>query len=218
MLSVKYNYRSGIEKQKQGKKAWIALPFLGIAVGGYLLVNTFSPAIPLPFERSSEVIAKKLIQEKPELKENRLYIPQINVDVKVATGDTDATLEQGAWHRQPLNGDPVSGGNFVLSAHRFNLGLTPTQTRAKSPFYHIDKLAVGDQIFVDYEGTRYAYSVTKKFKVDRTAVEIEQRTDESKLTLYSCDLRGEKAGREVVEAKPIGTVAWDSGNPTLKSL
>lgn len=134
------------------------------------------------------------------------------------TGPTAATLELGAWHRNPENGNPKNGGNFVLSAHRFNLGMLPSQTRAKSPFYHIDLLKPGDQMYVDFEGIRYAYSVTKSYKVDRTAVEIEQRSSDSKMTLYSCDLRGEKAGREVVEAKPIGTIAWGNSGPKLKPL
>lgn len=214
---MKYDYRSGAKRQKRISKLLLVLPLFGLIGGGYLLVNTLSPAISTPFDEP-DVTAKKLTREVPSLNENRLYIPQINVDVAVVTGSTDAALELGAWHRKPENGDPEKGGNFVLSAHRFNLGMTPNQTRAKSPFYHIDKLKEGDQIYVDYEGTRYAYEVTKSYKVERTATEIEQRSDDAKLTIYSCDLRGEKAGREVVEAEPIGTIAWDSGSPKLKTL
>lgn len=215
---MKYNYQTGIEGNKKRSKAWVALPVLGLFAGGYLLLNSFAPAITMPFDGQTDVVAKRLTNQQPILDENRLYIPQINVDVEVVMGDSDAALELGAWHRKPENGNPVMGGNFVLSAHRFNLGMTPTQTRAKSPFYHIDKLKEGDQLYVDYEGTRYAYSVTKTYSVERTASEIEQRSEENKLTIYSCDLRGEKAGREVVEAKPIGTVAWTDGKPKLKSL
>lgn len=141
--------------------------------------------------------------ESVEAKENRLYIPTIGVDVAVVEGDSEAVLDKGAWHRQPQNGSPEKGGNFVLSAHRFQLGLTPQQTSAKSPFYHIEKLQTGDKIQVDYNGKRYNYEVVKKYKVDRFAVGIEGPSDEAKMTLYSCDIRGEQAGREVVEAKPI---------------
>ena len=215
---MKYNYRSGVEETKKYSKIWMILPIFGILVGIYVLLNALSPAISTPFDAPSDMVAKKLTQQQPQLDQNRLYIPQLNVDVAIVTGSTDAALELGAWHRMPENGDPKDGGNFVLSAHRFNLGMLPTQTRAKSPFYHIDKLKEGDELYVDYEGIRYAYSVTRSYKVSRTATEIEQRSDENKMTLYSCDLRGEKAGREVVEAKPIGTVAWDENGPKLKSL
>lgn len=214
---MKYDLRSGIQKQKRGSKLLVVLPLLGLIGGGYLLVNTLSPAISTPFDQPN-VTAQKLIRKEPVINENRLYIPQINVDVAIVAGQTDAALELGAWHRSPENGSPTSGGNFVLSAHRFNLGMTPSQTRAKSPFYHIDKLKVGDQLYVDFEGTRYAYEITKSYKVERTATEIEQRSQTPKLTIYSCDLRGEKAGREVVEAEPVGTIAWDGGTPKLKTL
>lgn len=212
-----YNHRRGVEIKKKGSKAWVLLPIFGLFGGAYILLSALSPGISTPLDPPQDATAKKLTHSKPALNENRLYIPQINVDIAVVTGETDAALEQGAWHRKPENGNPKNGGNFVLSAHRFNFGFTPTQTRAKSPFYHIDKLSIGDQIYVDYEGTRYAYSVTKRYKVDRTATEIEQKSQDDKLTLYSCDLRGEKAGREVVEAKPVGTIAWTQGQPKLKA-
>lgn len=139
----------------------------------------------------------------PQTAENRLFIPKINVDIAIVEGDSASVLEKGAWHRRPQNGNPEKGGNFVLSAHRFELGLTPQQTRAKSPFYHIDKLQIGDKIYVDYNQKRFIYEITKKYQVERTAVEIESPSAEPKMTLYSCDLRGEAAGREVLEAKLV---------------
>jgi sortase (surface protein transpeptidase) len=63
---------------------------------------------------------------------------------------------------------------------------------------------------------RYAYKVSKKYSVSRTASEIEARSREPKMTLYSCDLRGEKAGRYVIEATPVGTIVWIDGKPKLK--
>jgi sortase A len=117
----------------------------------------------------------------------------------------------------PQNGDPVSGGNFVLAAHRFNLGLTPQQTRLKSPFYYIDKLGQGDDVYVDYQGVRYAYKVSKRYKVNADQVSIEARTADARLTMYSCDLGGPQKGREVVEALPVGTIAWLNGSPKLKA-
>lgn len=213
---MRYVYSEGVSGAKKSKK-WLAIPLLGIVVGGYVIFNALSPAIPDPFQ-AVDAVARKLTRQQPVLDQNRLYIPLINVDVAIVEGETADSLEKGAWHRKPANGDPIDGGNFVLSAHLFNLGFTPDQTKQRSPFYRIDRLNEGDQLYVDYDGTRYAYSVTRRYDVDRTAVEIEKRSDDSKLTLYSCDLRGERIGREIIEAKPIGTVAWDNGKPKLKSL
>lgn len=213
-----YSFRDGVKTKKAGRKIWLVLPILGLVGGLYVLVSALAPAVSTPFDPPQDATAQKLTHTKPSLDENRLYIPKINVDLAIVTGETDAALELGVWHRKPENGDPQKGGNFVLSAHRFNLGFTPAQTRAKSPFYHIDKLSPDDKIYVDYEGTRYEYTVTKRYKVERTALEIEQPSEEPRLTLYSCDLRGEKAGREVVEAQPTGTIAWADGTPKLKTL
>lgn len=216
---MKYNYRSGVAKNKNSSKKWLFLPLLGVVGGGYLLLNTLSPMLPLE-NLSGEVVAQKLTTQQPDLHENRIYIPQINVDVAIVDVDGNETLalEKGGIHRSPDSGNPKDGGNFVIAAHRFQLGLTPDQTRKKSPFYHIDKMKQGDQFYVDYDGTRYAYQVIEKKQVPPTAVEIEKRTDNNQLTLYSCELAGPKAGRDVVIAKQVGTVAWDQGDPKIQAL
>lgn len=129
-----------------------------------------------------------------------LYIPKINAEIPFASGGADR-LETGAWWRQPASGNPASGGNFVLAAHRFQMGRTPAQTVRQSPLYHIDKLAVGDDITVDYKQTRYTYQITKIYRVPPTASEIESATDDARLTLYSCTLGGASDGREVIIAR-----------------
>lgn len=182
-------------------RAWLILAAILLGAGIYLLVTALAPALPLDLQPNA--VNVKIQNAQPELKENRLYIPTINIDVAIVEGNTEAVLDKGAWHRRPENGNPERGGNFVLSAHRFEMGLTPQQTRTKSPFYNIDKLQVGDKVYVDYNKKRYTYEVTKKYSVDRFAVAIEAPSEEAKMTLYSCDLRGEAAGREVVEAKPL---------------
>lgn len=148
----------------------------------------------------TEVDVTASLADKPGARGDRLFIPQIGVDVPI--GEDEGSLNKGAWHRLPENGDPEKGGNFVLSAHRFVIGWTPQQTRNNSPFYHLDRLKPGDLLYVDYKAKRYAYRVDHLYPVPKTATEIEGPSDTAKLTLYSCDLRGESAGRLVVEALP----------------
>ena len=187
-------------RQKRLSKKWLPWGIAGIlfVAGAYLLLLTLAPLLP---QFKAEKISIQSSDISP-IQENRLYIPAIDVDVAIAEGGAEA-LEKGAWHRKPQNGDPVKGGNFVLSAHRFQIGFTPGRTQELSPFYHIDKLQPGDELIVDWDGKRYTYEVARKYAVDRYAVEIEAPSDEAKITLYSCDLAGEQAGREVIEAKPI---------------
>jgi LPXTG-site transpeptidase (sortase) family protein len=77
---------------------------------------------------------------------------------------------------------------------------TPGQTVERSPFYNIDKLNIGDQLQVDYDGIRYTYTITQKYKVSPNQTDIEKTSVEPKLTLYSCTLRGSADGRDVIEA------------------
>lgn len=189
-----------LKKLLKARKFWLILCCLAFAGGVYILLVALAP-VYIP-STQPQAIEQKL-EKAPEIKENRLYIPAIGVDVAVVEGDTEAVLEKGAWHRRPENGNPEKGGNFVLSAHRFQMGATPQQTNEKSPFYHIDKLKEGDDIYVDYNGKRFNYKITRKYQVDRYAIAIESPSTEPKMTLYSCDLRGEQAGREVIEATPI---------------
>ena len=175
---------------------------IGLLVAGlYLLWTATNPLIKQQLVDPVDNSTTKLIDDTAnKISANRLYIPKIDINLPYSTGGAE-TMENGAWWRMPENGNPRDGGNFVLSAHRFIMGLTPEQTWRKSPFYGIDKLDVGDEIIIDYDGQRYTYQISQKYAVAPTAVEIESRTDDTRLTLYSCTLGGASDGREVIIAK-----------------
>ncbi len=151
--------------------------------------------------------------------QNFIKIERINLMVPFNTGSTEATLEKGAWHRYPERGNPEKGGNFILSAHRFKLAMTPNATKERSPFYHLDKLQEKDTIDIYYNTKWYSYRVTKIFSVEPDAVEIEDETDTAQLTLYSCSLKGSSDGRVVVTAIPVGgTSLPESGSSNAPLL
>jgi sortase A len=203
---MRKNKKTGTLKpaaQSSKKKTWfwratLAISILMAAAGTYILLLIIPTTIYVP----SITEDKTITEQEPKLTENRLYIPKIGLSITYAAGGPEVLNEQ-AWHRHPERGDPVNGGNFILSAHRFRLGFTPGSTIRQSPFYHINKLDPGDKIFVDFEGKRYEYEVAKRFSVKPTQVEIEAPSEEPKLTLYSCTLKGEQDGREVIIAHPI---------------
>ena len=179
------------------------LAILMLAAGAYVLVTALMPLfIVHTVNPTNNTTVAKLEATATEIPtENRLYIPKIDINLPYEQGD-ERVMEHGAWWRRPENGNPKDGGNFILSAHRFIMALTPEQTLRKSPFYNIDKLALGDEITIDYQGARYVYVISKIYAVKPNAVEIENRTDESQLTLYSCTLGGAADGREVIVATP----------------
>ncbi len=193
---VDYSEGKGVKK---GRRRWwqvllLLLAIIMFAAGAYLLLLLQSPNIPIGS------IDQKQEQQYQEEATNYLKIDKLGLLVPFYEGSDASVLEKGAWWRYPERGDPEKGGNFILSAHRFQLGYTPQQTRARSPFYHIERLEVGDQFMVHYNGKPYTYTITKKYDVPRDAVQIEAPSEEAKLTLYSCSLKGEADGRVVIEA------------------
>lgn len=192
---TQYSIDEGIRTKRKGSVVSLVVAG-GLFVSGlYLLLLTVAPTLNVPGLTTPQVTAT-------ENNANRIVIEKVGVDIPFHTGGPEA-LEKGAWHRFPERGDPEKGGNFILSAHRFQLGITPQQTRAKSPFYNLDKLEKGDKITIKYNNLTYTYEVEEKYDVERTAVEIEAPSEAHKLTLYSCSLKGEKDGRIVLEAKQI---------------
>lgn len=193
----------GVSKKDLLRKFLLAISLAGLIGGIYLLILVMTPNIPVLFP-IEPIDAKSL----PDPDGDRVYIPKIGVNVELASGGPEA-LDKGSWHRFPERGDPVEGGNFIVSAHRFSLGATPGQTRQKSPFYHINKLEIGDQILVDFQGKRYGYEITTHSEVKPNQTEIEAPLEEGedpKMTLYTCTLKGESDGREVYTAKLLGEV------------
>ncbi|PID32935.1 sortase [Candidatus Saccharibacteria bacterium] len=190
-------------KKKRWKNRLLSLVSILMLLGGvYVLYNVFSPMMTQPNPDNNSTT--KLLAETPEesIKENRLYIPKIDINLPYAKGGA-GVMERGAWWRSPNSGNPKDGGNFVLSAHRFIMGLTPQQTQRKSPFYNINRLEIGDNIIIDYHKQRYEYKITEVFSVRPEDVKIEKRTEEPRLTLYSCTLGGADDGREVIIAEPV---------------
>lgn len=169
--------------------------------GLYLLLLVMTPNISPVLYPVKEIDLKSLGEPKGD----RIVIPKVGINVEFRPGGPEI-LNDYAWHRYPERGDPVKGGNFIVSAHRFEIGLTPGETMRKSPFYHVEKVNIGDQVIIDYKGKRYGYEITEKKEVKPNQVEIENPSDTAKLTIYTCTLGGENDGRQVFIAKPLGEI------------
>lgn len=176
--------------------------FLLLGGGAYVLSLVAAP-VAAPLFAMKPIDVKAL--PSPEKTGDRIVIPKIGVNI--AYGKGAAALDSGAEWRSPASGNPADGGNFVIAAHRFSIQPTPKSTIEKSPFYHIDSVKSGDKIVVDYQGKRYGYEVTKEYTVKPNQIEIEARTNDPILTLYSCGLEGADGDRLVVQAKRLGEVA-----------
>lgn len=130
-------------------------------------------------------------------KGNTLIIPSIGLRAPVVEGSDDSALSRGAW-RRPNTSTPDKGGNTVITGHRFEY-LPPNNLT----FYHLDKVEDGDKVQVYWEDELYEYEVKSIFVVDPSAVEIEDNTDEPKLTLYTCTPLWTAKNRLVIVAEPL---------------
>lgn len=181
---------------------WVrVVPFVAagvILLSGYIAVLVTAPLGFVPITRASS-ITLNTHDDNADYR-NRIQIAKIGLEVPFYSRGGAELLDKGAWHRFPDRGDPIRGGNFILSAHRFSLGLTPQGTVEKSPFYNLHKLDPGDNLRIYFSGKWYDYTVRRMYSVKPSAVEIEAPSETAKLTLYTCSLSGAADGRLVVEA------------------
>lgn len=140
--------------------------------------------------------------------EPRLIIPKINVDVPVVYGvgyDQQSQLkamEKGVAHFAIPGADSRPGqiGNTVLSGHSSNDLFDPGDY--KFIFAQLEKMKIGDSIYVNYQSTRYSYTVTKKEVVLPTQVnKLIYPTDKPILTLITCTPLGTAEKRLLVTAE-----------------
>lgn len=130
--------------------------------------------------------------------DNTLVIPGIQVDNQVVEGaDISALAVNGVW-RRPQTSTPDKGGNTVMVAHRFSYSDPAT-------FYHLDKVEVGEQFAVWWEGKEYIYKVFDISIVPPSAIEIEAPSDEPIVTLYTCTPVWTASDRLVVKAHLVNT-------------
>lgn len=130
---------------------------------------------------------------------NRIIIPRMSLNTPLLEGaqrDSFNLLKAGTWHL-PFSTNPTESGNMVVAAHRFSY------TGPRGLFYFLDKLQVGDEIGVQWEGKLYHYLVTSSRVVAPTEVSVQQPTTDTRLTLYTCTPLFNPVNRLVVVAKPI---------------
>lgn len=127
--------------------------------------------------------------------ENRLIIPDILFDQEIHEGKDARTLRDGLW-RRPRTSTPADGGNTVITGHRF------TYNNPQGTFYHLDKLKVGSELGVYWEGKKYLYTVIETMTVPASAVHVEAQTGGDRLTLYTCTPLWNPTDRLVVVAEP----------------
>jgi len=139
-----------------------------------------------------------------------ITIPKIKVDapiIELETIDNDGILEQlkdGVGHYRNTAG-AGQVGNMFLTGH--STYYTWSGGKYNQVFALLDKLDVGDEVFVYYRGEEYTYRVNGERVVKPTAIEVLNPTPTPTLTLMTCTPLGTNLNRLIVTADLVSTTA-----------
>jgi LPXTG-site transpeptidase (sortase) family protein len=193
-------------------------PLLGIITIAALLAIFNMPYLVARFNYETKASAAPAVTTiaaapKPAYKpqENRVIINKINVDAPVIYDQTSTqsavfqkALQDGVVH-YATTALPGQAGNVALFGHSSGAPWHPGNY--KFVFTLLDKLVPGDDITIDYNGTRYTYRVTSKEVVspDDLSILKTKNGSEHDLELITCTPVGTSKNRLVVHAIQVNS-------------
>lgn len=148
-----------------------------------------------------QTLAEFLLQNVPN---NYLVVPSIDVKAPIIwTSPPDKILEdlkKGVAHYGGTS-LPNENGNVFISGHSSNYWWD--DGKFKQIFALLDKVAIGDRIYLTYQNQPYAYVVedTKVVKPDQ--IEVLNPKGYNMVSLMTCTPVGTTLYRRVVQAKQI---------------
>jgi sortase A len=133
----------------------------------------------------------KVVVQEVVNQEFQLYIPKLNIDVPVVANVSGVNkkeylkeLTKGVVHQKGTK-LPNENGNTVIFGHSSQIpGIQ--DSHYSEIFATLNDLEVGDEIFLVYKQTRYAFQVKQKKVVLPTEVSILTDTNFPRLTIYTC--------------------------------
>lgn len=177
------------------------LSIIVLILGLYVLLAPFLPQFEFWWDKSVVKDVPPLVQAEenrtppaPPPDINTLVIPKLNMQQQIHENKNPVWgLGKGVW-RHPTTSSPDRGGNTVLSGHRFTYG-------GPAVFYHMDKLATGDDIVVYWNKQRHVYKVSQVRVMPPGGREILAPTEDETLTIYTCTPLVTARNRLVIIAK-----------------
>jgi sortase A len=119
-----------------------------------------------------------------------LTIPKLGVRRYVPEGATAEHLRRYGIGRITWTSLPTAPGTVGIAGHRTTYG---------APFFHLDQLAAGDAILVDFGGRRYTYRVERQITVTPDRAEaLEDATGSNEIALVTCSPPHSAAFRLIV--------------------
>ncbi len=175
------------------------------------------PASPNPAQPSQP--RAPLPASDQNVAENMLVVPKIKVRVPIVWNSTAdestllANLQHGVVHYGFTALPNTESGNVFLSGHSSYYWWDPG--KYKTVFALLDRLRPGDQAFLKYQDTVYAYQVRTSVVVDPSDVSVTNPTREPMLSLMTCVPVGTSLRRLVIQADLVRAVALSELSTTL---
>ncbi len=166
-----------------------------ILINGYVLAAPFWPNVTYRVKAATTKPLQETDFATLDRSTNHLVVPRLRLDTPILDNPDPATLDRGLWHR-PNTSTPDKGSNTVMSAHRWVYN-NPTS----AVFYNLDKVKTGDKVIAVWNGKIYVYKVTEIKTVPPTAIEVEDPTPDSRITLYTCTPLWTATNRLVITAE-----------------
>lgn len=148
-----------------------------------------------------------------DLGDNQLLIPKIEVSAPIvwqSPADEPTALknlESGVVHYD-FTALPSDGrGNVFLFGHSSYTLWAPGQY--KTIFANLDRLSLGDQLALTYQGVIYLYQVSNTVTVQPSDLSVLEPTDQPTLSLMTCVPVGTNRNRLVVKANLISASPAD---------
>lgn len=189
-------------KDKRRKKSWFIIIGSLIIVLGFLLLsfdfikpyvdeNTEEKSLEQFYIKEEQIIDKNdkttsdevEKEKKPKVKYDYiavLKIPKINLEKGLVEKSSKYNnINYGVQILKESDSPNVINGNVILAAH--------SGTANISYFRNLDKLDLGDDAIIYYQGNTYNYKVVKKYDADKTGkINIKRDRNTSTLTLITC--------------------------------
>ena len=157
----------------------------------------------------------------------KLIIPKLNVDVPVHFGiSNDTETVNNAMNNgvaqfiiPGATAYPGQIGNLIITGH--SAGDVYSNNQYKFIFSGLERLNVGDTIYINYESKRYTYSVVGSEIVEPDDLEaLTKETNKPMLTLVTCTPLGTSRYRLLVHAEQINPpvdTATETANTTAST-
>ncbi|OQB05967.1 MAG: Sortase family protein [bacterium ADurb.Bin212] len=149
---------------------------------------------------------KKVNKLLPDISENTLFVPKIDVSspikwqTNVDEKEVQKALQDGVVH---LNGTALPGqnGNVFITGHSSNYPWS--KGSYKNIFALLNKLVIGDLVYLNYNNAVYVYKTEKIITVKPSEIWVTGSNGTPQLSLMTCSPVGTSINRLIIRATQI---------------